>query len=195
MVSPAFRIGIVLFLFSLVPSLVWAAGARIEKLQVEIIDQEIRGSFELARGFNRKIERDIHDGIEKDFYFYILLSRKHEHWFDEEIVSSTIRYTVKYDTLKRIYTVHRQEGSDLAERTFDSFPLMQAFVSRVERVFVAPLSILKPNRRYVLLVKAQMKVSRVPLHLDRFLFFIPFLDLDTPWRQSWSIYATEGTDP
>ncbi len=188
------QITVALFLsvFYLFPSVVWAAGARIENIQVEIVDQSILGSFDLVRGFSQRIERDIHDGIEKEIYYYILLSKKYENWFDEEIVSKTVRYTIKYDTLKRIYTVTRREGSNRGERTFDHFESMRAFVSRVEDIFVAPLSILEPNHRHFLLIKAQMKVSHVPLYLDRFLFFIPFLDLDTPWRQSRSIYASEG---
>ncbi len=175
--------------FLLFPSLAIAGRERIDPVQVEIIHDEIFASFELKEGFNRKIEKEIHDGIEKDFYYYVLLNKKHENWFDEEVVAKTIRYTVKYDTLKKIYTVRRQDERATAEQVFDRVEDMRAFVSEKRRFPMAARSHLEPGHRYFLRVKAQMKASHVPLYLDRFLFFIPFLELDTPWAQSRSIYA------
>jgi hypothetical protein len=179
---------LILFLL-LFTSLAFAGRERIDNIQVEIINDEILASFELKEGFNRKIERDIHDGIEKDFYYYVLLNQKHENWFDEEIVARTIRYTVKYDTLKKSYTVRRQDEMAIEEQVFDRIEAMRAFVSAERRFPVAMRSYLEHHHRYFLRVKAQMKASHVPLYLDRFLFFIPFLELDTPWTQSLSIYA------
>lgn len=172
-----------------VPAFGWAGRERIEKVAVEIIKDEIVVSFDLADGFNKSTQRDIHDGIEKDFYYYIVLNQKEDHWFYEEIAEKTIRYTVKYDTLKKSYTVRRREGPDRIERVFDSQSAMRAFISRGERIRLAETSLLKQNRRYHVWVKAQMKATHVPRDLERFLFFIPFLELDTPWGKSGSLYA------
>jgi hypothetical protein len=90
-----------------------------------------------------------------------------------------------------VYTVRQRGEGRIIDQTFDHLSLMWDFVSRGEQVFVAPRTLLKPHHRYFLRAKAQMKVSHVPLHLDRLLFFIPFLDMDTPWRQSRSIYAAD----
>jgi hypothetical protein len=57
-------------------------------------------------------------------------------------------------------------------------------ISKLNNVKIAPLSLLKPRRTYYVSVKAQMKASKLPLYLDYFLFFIPFLELDTPWADS-----------
>ncbi len=187
-------IKILFLIFILFPNTSWAAGARMRNIEVEMTHHEIRSSFVLVNGLSKKLERDINDGIQKELYYYIVLVQKHENWFDEEIAATTIQYTLKYDTLKKIYTVRRKEGSDQTEHTFDQMASMWAFISKGEHIFVAPQSILKPNHRYFLLLKAQMKVSRVPLHLDRFLFFIPFLELDTPWGQSRSIEASHGNE-
>ncbi len=188
------RIGIILLLFYALffsPSSAWAE-PHIEALEIDIANAEIFVSYKLARGFSRETKRDIHDGIEKTFYHYIVLTLKHEEWFDEEITSQTLLHTVKYDTIKKVYTVRRQNGQEIQEQVTDHWNEMEAWVANVEKIYLAPISLLKPDRRYFARVKAQMRVSHVPLYLDRFLFFIPFLELNTPWKQSRSIYSTEG---
>jgi hypothetical protein len=183
------RISLVLLLTLLIlPPGVSAGGARIEKIATEKVLGAIWVSFELTNGFNRAIQRDIQDGIEKDFYYYIVLNQKHQNWFYEEVAEKTLRYRVKYDTLTKVYTVRRFEEDFFEEHVFDSLSAMRDFVSRGEKIRLAGVS-LKQNHRYHVWVKAQMKASRVPLHLDRFLFFIPFLELDTPWKKSAAIYA------
>jgi hypothetical protein len=177
------------FFLVAVPILAWAGRERIEKIAVEIIKEEIIVSFELGNGFNRATERDIQDGIEKDFYYYVVLNQKEDHWFYEEVAEKTIRYTVKYDTLRKDYTVRRREGLEIVERVFDSAEEMRAFISRGEKIHLAPISLLKQGRRYHVWVKAQMKASHIPRDLERLLFFIPFLELDTPWAKSSSLYA------
>jgi hypothetical protein len=184
---------IVLFTL-LFPPMGWAASPQIQKLEVALVQGEIRGSFVLAGGLSKKIEQEILDGLQKELYYYLILTQKHEDWFDEEITAKTIHYTMKYDTLKKIYTVRQQIEGQTAEQTFDALPSMWGFVSKGGPFFVAPGTLLKPNHRYFLRAKAQMKVSHVPLHLDRFLFFVPFLEMDTPWKQSRSIYAVDADE-
>lgn len=165
-----------------------AAGReRIKNVGVEIIDEEIVVSAELVSGFNNDIVRDIQNGIPKDFYYYLLLKRKQKNWFDEELLAKTIRYTVKYDTLKKQYRVTQIEEGKETESLFDDFEGMKQKVSRVERVKIAPIQILKSRYRYYVSVKSQMKAAKLPFYGDYFLFFIPFLELDTPWSDSDAI--------
>ncbi|MEK7286621.1 MAG: DUF4390 domain-containing protein [Nitrospirota bacterium] len=166
-----------------------ATGPRIRNLNVGKKNEEIFVSFELIKGFNATIKRDIQDGIEKDFYYYVVLNQKHKNWFYEEVAEKTIRYQVKYDTLTRVYAVRRFEGAHSAVYQFDSQNEMESFVARGEKIRLTPITRLKKNHRYSVWVKAQMKAAQVPLHLDRLLFFVPFLDLDTPWNKSESLYA------
>jgi hypothetical protein len=165
-----------------------AAGKeRIKNVTAEVVDEEIVVSAELVSGFNSQIIRDIQNGIPKDFYYYLLLKKKEKNWFDEEILSKTVRYTVKYDTLKKQYRVIQFEGEKTTESLFDDFDRMKRQVSRVDRIKIAAVGLLKSRFRYYVSVKSQMKASKLPLYVDYFLFFIPFLELDTPWSDSDSI--------
>ena len=174
-------------------STVAAAGKeRIKNVKAEVIDEQIVVSAELVSGFNGEIIKDIQNGIPKDFYYYLLLKRKEKNWFDEEVLSKTVRITVKYDTLKKQYRVTHFEGEKAAESLFDDFEGMKQKVSRVDHVKIAPAQILKSRYRYYVSVKSQMKAAKLPLYVDYFLFFIPFLELDTPWSDSDTISFQRG---
>ncbi|NKE69413.1 DUF4390 domain-containing protein [Candidatus Manganitrophus noduliformans] len=171
-----------------VPEGLFAAGSeRIRNVVTEVKNQEIVVTAELVDGFNREIIRDIHDGIPKDFYYYLLLKRKQKNWFDEEILAKTIRYTVKYDTLKKKYAVVQREGERTVENTVDDLETMKRIVSKIDQVKLAPVSVLKSRNRYYVSVKSQMKAAKLPFYVDYFLFFIPFLEIDTPWADSDSL--------
>jgi len=182
------RTGLISFLFLLIlltPTRLFAAGPeRIRRVTPEIINQEIVVTAELVNGFNKEIIDDIQDGIPKDFYYYVLLKRKQKNWFDEEVLAKTIRYTVKYDTLKKKYTITEREGEQVVESTVDDIEMMKRIVSKIDHVKLAPVSFLKPRFRYYVSIKSQMKAAKLPFYVDYFLFFIPFLEIDTPWANS-----------
>ncbi|MBI3803806.1 MAG: DUF4390 domain-containing protein [Nitrospirae bacterium] len=175
------------------PVRLFAAGPeRIRNVVTEVVNQEVVVSADLIEGFNKEIIDDIQDGIPKDFYYYLLLKRKQKSWFDEEILAKTLRYTVKYDTLKKKYTVIQRDGEHVVENTIDSLEAMRRMVSHIDHIRIAPIHILKSRFRYYVSVKSQMKAAKLPLYLDYFLFFIPFLELDTPWANSEIISLAKG---
>jgi hypothetical protein len=57
---------------------------------------------------------------------------------------------------------------------------------------VAATDQLRRRTTYLISVKAEMKAPRLPLYLDYFLFFIPFLELDTPWADSAPFRAPDA---
>jgi len=186
-------ISFLLLLILFAPKPLFATGSeRIRNVVTEVIDQEIVVTAELVDGFNRQIINDIHDGIPKDFYYYLLLKRKQKNWFDEEILAKTIRYTVKYDTLKKKYTIVQRDGERVVENTVDDIEAMKRIVTKIDRVKLAPTSFLRSRHRYYVSVKSQMKAAKLPFYVDYFLFFIPFLEIDTPWADSDTLSVSRG---
>lgn len=175
------------------PERPFAAGPeRMRRVTPEIVNQEIVVTAELVDGFNREIVNDIQDGIPKDFYYYLLLKRKQKNWFDEEVLAKTIRYTVKYDTLKKKYTIVQRDGEQVVETTVDDIETMKRIVSKIDHVKLAPISFLKSRNRYYVSIKSQMKAAKLPFYVDYFLFFIPFLEIDTPWADSDILSINRG---
>lgn len=161
-----------------------ARGERIQNVTVEIENNEIYVSAKLTGGFRKEIVDDIHNGIPKNFYYYLVLKRKEKNWFDEEMLSKTIRYTVKYDTLKKVYTVTETTNGTSIEKQAEDFPSMKALVTQVKGTHLASILPLNRGKRYFVSVQAQMQAAKRPFYLDYFLFFIPFLEIDTPWADS-----------
>src|SRR3989338_2766550 len=136
-IGPLFLVfhALVFFQLGSAPSPALAAGKeRIQNVTAEIVEEEITVSAGLVQGVNPEIVNDIQNGIPKDFYYYLLLKRKQKNWFDEEIVSKTIRYTVKYDTLKKQYAVIRVEGEKVAESLLEDFESMRRLISKIDHV-------------------------------------------------------------
>ncbi len=173
-------LGFLLFSFSNAE----AKGGRIEGLTIETVDNEIYVSAKLSGGFRKEIVEDIQNGIPKNFYYYLVLKRKEKNWFDEEILSKTIRYTVKYDTLKKSYAVIESNNGSSKENLTTEFKTMKTMVTQLKRIHLTSLAPLKKGERYFVSVQSQMQAAKRPFYLDYFLFFIPFLEIDTPWANS-----------
>jgi len=169
-----------------------SAKERIRNVQVRVSKQEILVSANLIGGFSEEVVNDIQNGIRKEFYYYILLKRKEKNWFDEEIHSKTIRFAVKYDTLKKEYFVIQSGGEKIVEKRVADLKEMQEWVSRIDQIKLAMTAALKKGERYYVSVKSQMKAAELPFYLDYFLFFIPFLEIDTPWTHSSLITLERG---
>ncbi|MBI5746017.1 MAG: DUF4390 domain-containing protein [Nitrospirae bacterium] len=190
------RLGFPVFLFIicfsssaiLFPFSALADDEKITDLSVTIQNKDILVSAKLIKAINSTIEEDIKNGIPKDLFYYILLKRKQNIWIDEEILSVTLKYTIKYDILKKQYIVTSREGTKNSQRVIENYQEMVDLSSRVNNVKLADTDILNAKESYYVSVKAQMKATAIPLHLDYFFFFIPFLELDTPWADSSIIY-------
>jgi hypothetical protein len=182
--------GIMLFwLMTLsLPAPVQASEERIANLVVQIKNSDILVSANLIRGFSQTTEEGIRNGIPKDLYYYILLTRRQPLWFNEELLSKTIKYTVKYDLLKKQFAVTRREDGSVQQEIIDDFTTMKRLISTINNVKITTIQALNDRDTYYVSVKAEMKAAKLPFYLDYFLFFIPFLEVDTPWAHSGPLY-------
>lgn len=173
------------FLFSL-PTKTLAA-PRIQDVVVDIRDGSLFVSAKLGDGFQKKTVEDIHNGIPKDFYYYLVLHRKEKRWFDEELLSKTILFQVKYDTLKKTYKITQTSDHKSTETIVSEFKAMKDLVTQIKDLKLAPLQSLNRSDHLYVSLKSQMQGTKRPFFLDYFLFFIPFLEIDTPWVDSQRI--------
>jgi len=165
-----------------------ASDERIANLVIQITNTDILASANLIRGFSRTTEEDIQNGIPKDLFYYLLLKRRQPLWFDEEMISKTIKYTVKYDLLKKQYLVTRRINGTIQQEVLEDFMAMKRLISTINNVKIADVHVLNDKDTYYISVKAEMKATKLPLYLDYFLFFIPILEVDTPWADSAPLY-------
>ncbi len=165
---------------------------RIARLTASVLDNNrVAVTAELIRWTNRNIRDDLNNGIPKDLYYYILLKRRQPGWFDEEVVSKTIRQTIKYDVLKKEYSITTRMDDQTTQKTVESFEEMADLISRIDHVKITSLKRMRPRYTYYISVKAEMRATNVPFYFEYILFFIPALELDTPWADSAPFYALE----
>lgn len=174
------------------PSRAEARGEAIANLTAEFKGGFVVISAELINAFSPVLVEDIKNGIPKDLYYTILLKRRKAAWFDEEVASRTILFRVKADLLKKQYLVLRKSGREEEEIILDDYASMGRLISRIEDVKIASLGALKKRTAYYVSVKAEMKATNIPLYLDYVLFFVPFLEVDTPWADSAPFYRPDG---
>ena len=166
------------------PAALWAAEARMDNVRVERQDGLLVVFATLRNGFGKKTLQDLHNGLPKDFYYDLVLKRKQKNFLDEEILAKTLRYTVRYDTLKRQYTVTKDDGTNPQTTIWDDLESMQRTVTVLDGVPLARVDLLLPGERYYVDVQAQMRATRLPFYQEYLLFFIPFLEIDTRWAHS-----------
>ena len=165
-----------------------ASDERIANLVIEITNTDILVSANLIRGFSRTTEEDIQNGIPKDLFYYLLLKRRQPLWFDEEMISKTIKYTVKYDLLKKQYLVTRRVDGIVQQEVTEDLMAMKRLISTINHVKIADIRVLNDKDSYYISVKAEMRATKLPIYLEYFLFFIPILEVNTPWADSGPLY-------
>lgn len=170
----------------------YSAQEKISNLSNELLgNNEILVSANLIRWTKDEILEDLNNGIPKDLFYYILLKKRLPAWIDEEITGRTIRHTIKYDVLKKQYSVTTRTETGVSDKTFDSFDEMADLISKIERVKISIDRKLRPRHTYYTSVKGVMRASKTPFYLKYIFFFIPDLELDTPWANSAPFYALE----
>ena len=138
----------------------------------------------LLDGFNEDIFEAIQSGVTMTFTFHIELRKEISFWGDSLIASDTIRHSVKYDTLKKVYrfsergnTVKRKISTRKNER-------FKQLMLTLENIPVIPIYKLDPEEQYYLRVKAELEADRLWFPFNYILFFLPIDDFETSWEQS-----------
>ena len=172
---------------------VQAGKERIARLTVTIAtNNDIHVSAELIRWIDKQLMDDIQNGIPKDLFYTIVLKKRIPIWYDEELAFKTIKHSFKYDTLKKQYLIMTSEEGNTHQQIAETPQEMIGLISKINNVKMSLPKSLRKRHTYYISVKAEMKASRLPFYLDYILFFIPTLELDTPWADSAPFYALEN---
>ena len=178
------RISILIFCILLWTSVVFAAPEGITDIAVTRDNNDLLVSALYKGGFTPEIRSEISNGVSREFFYYIVLHRVIPKWLDQEKTSTTIRYSVKYDTLKKQFHVARDILGAKEEHVFDSYDEMVEWVSKIDKVRFVPLRTLRGNHRYYVSIKAEIKAGELPFLLRYPLFFIPYSEFSTEWAHS-----------
>ena len=81
--------------------------ATIENIKLANTRDDLLTYFDVKRAFTEKINQAVLNGIPTTFSFYVDLYHLDDSWFDKKIADIQIKSTVKYNPLKKEFTVQR----------------------------------------------------------------------------------------
>jgi Domain of unknown function (DUF4390) len=156
----------------------------LHELVLTQTDHEVLLYLHLEGGFQQAILEAIESGIPITVTYYMRLYRKRGLWFDEEVLSKTIKHIVKYDTLKRQYRVSEINGLFSSMKVTKHEPTMVRWMSAVEGQPLIPFHLLQPGEEYYVKAMADLKAVKSPFPLSHMPFLASLWDAGTPWTSS-----------
>lgn len=166
--------------FSPQPVMADDENALIENIKLANTRDDLLTYFDVKQAFTEKINEAILNGIPTTFSFYINLYKTDGSWFDKKVASVEIKSTLKYNSLKKEFSVTRpwKEGVDV---TTSSFEEAQALMTEIDNLKIVGLNKLVKGDKYQLRIKAELDKVTLPLSLHHVLFFVSFWDFKTNW--------------
>ncbi len=179
LLSLSLAVGITLSFFN--PSAVFAEQeAVIENIKLANTRDDLLTYFDVKKAFTEKISQAVLNGIPTTFSFYITLYKTDDSWFDEKISDIQIKSTLKYNSLKKEFSILKPWKSDKPIIT-QSFEEAKALMTEIDNLKIISLKQLVKGDKYQLRIKAKLDKVTLPLSLHYVFFFVSFWDFETNW--------------
>jgi hypothetical protein len=137
--------------------------------------------------FTPKMVDAIKRGVPATFLFYVNLYRTRSLWFDKQLAELTVTHTIKYNSLRKEYTVSRSGDSNSPE-VVQSFDAAKKLMCEIDSLKVISLAKLKKGEHYQIQAKAKLSRITLPYYLHYVLFFLSLWDFETDWYTIDFIY-------
>ena len=154
--------------------------ARLSNITVSNTRDDLLLYLSVEGAFREELKKAIMSGVPVTFSFIAKLNEVRNIWFDSGIADITVTHTVKYDNLKKEFSVKRSWQHDEPEVT-KSFEEAQKWMSEVNSLVIIPLSKLEKGKQYQLSAKAEFSKKTLPFYLHYVFFFVSLWDFETDW--------------
>ena len=173
-----------LFLFSPLP--IHAETARIKDILVTNNSTHLLVYARVTNCFTKDMDAAILAGIPTTFTFPLELYQVRSRWLDNKLIRLTIRHTIKYDNVKKLFYV--TSHGDKEPTPFQDYESAKQAMADLNGVQVALLKALKRGEYYYVQIKAKLDKVRLPLHMEYIFFFVSLWDFETDWYQEGFYY-------
>jgi len=167
------------FIFLFQP-LAFAQEARLANIIVTNTRDELLVYLTVEGAFSEKMKEAVFSGVSLSFSFFITLYRERGFWLDKQIVDLKVIHRIKYDNLKKDFTIRRswEGGKPIVTQSFDE---AQKLMTEIDSLPIVPLSRLEKGRHYQLRAKAELSKVTLPFYLHYIFFFVSLWDFETDW--------------
>ncbi len=157
-----------------------AQEARLSDMIVSNSRDKLLLYLKVDGAFTDKMRRAVLSGVPTTFSFLILVERTRGMWMNEGILDLKLSHTVKYNTLKKEFTVKRSWEEDKPVVT-KSFAEAQNLMCEVDNIHLISLNELQKGHQYRIRAKAELSEITLPFYLHYLLFFIALWKFETEW--------------
>lgn len=140
----------------------------------------------LTNCFTKDMEAAILAGVPTTFTFLMDLYQERRGWLDKKLVRLTVRHTIKYDIVKKLFLVSADGEREPA--SFQDYESAKRAMADLNGFPLAPIKSLKRNEYYYVQIKAKLDKVRLPLYLEYVFFFVSLWDFETDWYREGFFY-------
>jgi len=158
----------------------FAQEARLTNIIVTNSRDDLLVYLNVEGAFRDKIKKAILSGVPTTFSFYTNIYKLRGFWLDKKLASIKTMHTIKYNSLKKNFTVTRPWDNN-SPITTQSFSEAQSLMTEIDSLKVIELDKMQKGHRYQIRAKAELSKRTLPLHLHYILFFMSLWDFKTDW--------------
>jgi len=177
----------ILLILMLFQPLGFAQEARLANIIVTNTRDHLLVYMSVQGAFREEIKKAIISGVPVSFVYFIELRRERNFLPDEDMAEIKAIHTVKYDNLKKEFSIKRswETGEPSITKSFDQ---ARKLMTEIDSLKVIPLAELKRGTQYQLRAKAELSERTLPFYLHYVLFFVSLWDFETDWYSIDFIY-------
>ncbi|MFQ5444130.1 MAG: DUF4390 domain-containing protein [Nitrospinales bacterium] len=161
-----------------------AADPAIVNISVDSDGRFVLMDAHMINGLTDKIQEAIQSGVPITFTYTIELRKSVPLLADSLVSSNTVRNTIQYDSLKKVYRFSAKGKNYKRTVNTHDQKLSKKLMMSLKKVPVAPTHKLDPEEKYYLRVKADLETDRFWFPFNYIFFFVPFKDVKTAWAKS-----------
>ena len=171
----------------MIPAIAKSQEARLKNITISSSANQLLVSLEVEGAFTQDVMEAILKGVPADFAFLVKLERTRGWWVDEELADLKVTHTIKYDNLKKEFSVFRS-WIDKKPITTQSLAEAQALMTRIDGLKIIDIHQMRRNEQYELRAKAELSKMTLPFYLHYVFYFVSLWDFETDWHSVVFIY-------
>ena len=136
--------------------------------------------------FTKDMEAAILAGVPTTFTFLIDLYQERRHWLDKRISRLTVKHTIKYDIVKKLFSVSSDREKE--PMLFQDYESAKRAMADINGLPLTPIKSLQRNEYYYVQIKAKLEKVRLPLNMEYVFIFVSLWDFETDWYREGFFY-------
>lgn len=174
-------------LILVIQSAAFAQEARLTNVIVTNTRDDLLLYLSVDGAFTEQIQEAVLSGVPVSFSFFVRLYEVRSLWLDENIADVKVSHTIKYDNLKKEFTIQRSWEGHKPVVT-QSLEEAQRLMTEIDSLKVISLGLIEKGKQYQIRAKAELSKLTLPFYLHYVLFFVSFWDFETDWYTIDFIY-------